>query len=149
MSLVNNRQFRPARPIRFINAEFQFPAFEFTYPEWAGASYALGTLAAAPGFNYTFKPPATAPNESFVAVIRYNSGTTYFRWRLWDNENAMIPFDLYRGEKIYNSLSPVLEIWNVQGTLTAAVADAWTLTMGLLVTPTSITDITPTIYTSL
>lgn len=146
--MLNNRQFRVARPIRFIHSQLQLPAFSFTSTEWAGASYAGGTLPAAPGFNYAFKLPITPQSESFVPVIRFNIGDTYYRWRLWEIGTEIIPFGVYSGEKLYAAYPPVLEIWNVRTHRIATMSDTWYLTINRLTEPTSISDQTPVIYAS-
>ena len=131
--------------MRFLHTELLFPAFSATYSSWPGASYAITTLAAAPGANYVFKLNIPAQSETFVSVIRWNSGATYYRYKLWDVDGAIVPFGLYGGEKVINSQSPTLEIWNVNGELTAAMSAPWTLPIGLLELPDSISDTTPSV----
>lgn len=137
---TNLREFRKLRPLRFIPRLLQFPSFSETYVTWPNASYAITELAAAAGFDYAFKVPVAAPNETFVAVIRTNVADVYTRYKLWTTGTEIVPFPLYGGELIANAESPTLEIWIVQGELTAAVGTAWNLTIGLLSEPTSISD---------
>lgn len=132
--------------MRFLPSEITLQAFELVTSPWPGASYAVGTIPAAPGFNYAFVIPCVPQSSTFVPVIRYNSGTTYFRRKLWTLGTEIIPFGLYSGELIYNSLNPVLEIWTVQGQLTATMPATWYMTINPLKTPTSISDVTPAYF---
>lgn len=142
----NNRRFKQARPIRFIPSKIVLPGFAYSYPEWAGASYAIGLLQANPGFNYAFRLPVQVQSETFVPVIRTNVGLIYTRYKLWTTGTEMIPYPLYAGEEISTDEFPVLEIWNVQGTLTAEMTEEWYLTLGLQSTPESLQDQTAILY---
>lgn len=146
MQTVNNRQFRLARGARRINAQVQFPAFNAVTAAWPGASYAITTLPANPGFNYAFRLPITAQSSSFVPVIRFNNGATYYRYKLWTTGTEIVPFELYSGQKIVAGYNPVLEIWTVQGSTTAAMSASWNMSIGFVTDPNSISDTSPIVY---
>jgi len=145
--MENPRRFRKDRPVRFLTARLALGSFSFTAPAWPGASFALGTIAANPGFNYAFKLPITAQNDTFVPVIRWNNGATYYRYKLWTTGAEVIPFGTYGGEKIPTAQSPVLEIWTVNGE-NPVQADTWYLDISPLTDPQSISDTTQAVYTA-
>jgi hypothetical protein len=122
-------------------------AFSFSYEVWADASYALGTIAANPGFDYAFTLPIVAQSTAFVPVIRWNDGDTYYRYKLWTTGTEMVPYGLYAGETIPTAQNPVLEIWNVNGMLVMTMP-AWTMEISSISTPVSLRDITPITYTA-
>lgn len=120
--------------------------FDLSYTTWADASYALGTISANPGFDYAFVIPVVRQSLTFVPVIRWVVDGIYTRYKLWSTGAEMVPYELYDGQTVPTSASPVLEIWNVQGELTLAMATPWYLTISPLKTPTSLSDVSPTIY---
>lgn len=146
MTTVNNRRFKLARGARRINAQVQFAAFSAVAAAWPGASYAITTLPANPGFNYAFTLPITPAATTFVPVIRFNNGATYYRYKLWSTGTEMVPFELYAGQKIVSSYNPVLEIWTVQGSLAPAMSAPWNLSIGFVTDPGSIADNSPIVY---
>jgi hypothetical protein len=118
----------------------QFPAFSYTYSTWPGASYALGELAANPGFDYAFRLNIAAQSTTFVPVIRTGSGGNFTRYKLWTTGAEIVPFGLYGGEKISAAENPTLEIWCVNGELTAEMAAPWLLDISKLEDPASLND---------
>jgi hypothetical protein len=133
--------------MRFIPSFLALQSFAFSYEVWADASYALGTIGANPGFDYAFTLPVLRQSTAFVPVIRWNDGTTYYRYKLWTTGTEMVPYDLYAGETIPTAQNPVLEIWNVQGQLVLTMP-SWTVEISPISTPSSLTDTSPITYTA-
>jgi len=144
---LNNRKFRKARGMRFLHGRLILGAFSMTAPSpWPGASIAPGTLAVNPGFNFAFKLPIAAQSETFVPIIRWNNGSTYYRYKLWSTGDEIAPFPPYRGEKVPTAQNPTLEIWTVQGE-NPLMSASWYLDISPLELPDAISDLTATTYT--
>lgn len=128
-----------------LNQYLQVPAFSIAYPMWAGSSYALATAALSLPSNFAFRLPITRLSTTFVLAVKWTVSGTVYRYKLWSGIGENFDFPLYAGEVI-PATGAVLEIWNVEGSLTAVNASAQNLLLDLLEDPTTCCDVEATGY---
>ena len=127
---MRDSEYRVITAIRATRKTLTVPTFLYA-ATWTGVS---SMLASAPLSNlnpFSFKRPITAPNDSFVAAVRWSVSPYVYRYKLWDD--GVLYFPVYNGEQI--GANAVLEIWSVADQATAYLEESWTLTCSKLVLP--------------
>lgn len=129
------------------NYELVFAPFSYPYPANIGASVILAIYQVPITGAWTVRYPFTQPNNTFVAVVRFVSGTITRRYRLWQGVGEIMHWPLYIGERL--PAGAAIEIWSVPD-VTAELSTNWILKLGLLELPANPadrngTDITPTV----
>lgn len=93
--------------------EFILPAFTLPPDTWAGASQLLATWSFENStYAFSLKLPIEEFGENFVAAVSYIDGDTTIRFKLFDNDLAVLYFPIYNGEKLGENA--LLEIWSVE-----------------------------------
>lgn len=91
----------------------QVPEVSLAMPDWLGASYSIAQ------YNYTFTDDFVLrefsgfpESSSCVVCIRWRTGFSVFRYKLWENVSEIMPtIRLYNGELIREQFC--IEIWTV------------------------------------
>lgn len=127
---MRDAEFRGLTSVKATRKTLVIPTFTYA-AVWTGVS---SMLASAPLSNtnpFSFKRPITAPNNSFVAAVRWSESPYVYRYKLWDD--GVLYFPVYDGEQL--GANAVFEVWSVKDQALAYLEEDWTLTCSKLVLP--------------
>lgn len=135
-SILNYETVREVSPAGWLLSYISIPTFSYTGIIWKGASEIVTQFNFAASKNFTIRRLPTAPvGVDYCAVIRWRSGTTVYRYKLWQTVGETLNEKLYRGEKIGANF--VIEIWSTQTNTTVTNIAAVTFQTSIRTVPTS------------
>lgn len=146
ISLGTIRTSRNPRLVRQLNQALDVSAFSTTIEEWPGASYIVARGVVQVGSIWSFVVPVTKPSTSFVACIKWTeAGSVVRRYKLWENVGELLSYPLYNGELI-PAADVILEVWCVNGSLTASITSNWQPIIAKLDIPENCCSVNNTLY---
>lgn len=110
---------RDATLIQPQRVKFVIPAFTLAASAWAGASVILADYLVSNDYYFTFKLPIRSFGSAFVPAISYIENAVTYRFKFWDDADAVLYYPVYAGDVIGPNAR--LEIWSLN------TADAPTL----------------------
>lgn len=134
MKLQDFRKFRDPNIIQPTRTNIIIPAFILPAPIWAGASTIIAEFELSNSYFLSFKLPIRAFGSYFVAAVRWSEDSDVYRYKFWEDEDSVLFYPVYNGEKI--GLSAVIEIWSVNSAEFPALTSSQTLQSSVLNFPT-------------
>lgn len=111
-----------AKVVRRVRTYFILPVFQATFIDWIGASRPVYLINYAVSNNFTIATlPEKPSGANYIPCIKWRSGNTVYRYKLWDHEDGKLYVPVYSGQKIGKNFQ--IEIWTTQGA-TASQAEA-------------------------
>lgn len=135
MRIQQFNYFRDVNLIQPQRAKFIVPAFTLTLPVWSGASDMVAQFDIGNEFWFSLKLPIRPFGENFILAIRWSEDGVAYRFKLWDDEDAVLFYPVYAGERI--GPSAVLEIWTVDSDAAPVLSANQTLLTSFLAFSTS------------
>jgi hypothetical protein len=111
------------------------PSFTLAASDWAGASVILAEYPFGnDDYRFSIKTPTKQFGTNFIAAIRWvMDGFLVYRFKLWDDEDAVLLYPVYDGERI--GLNATLEIWSINSADEPTLAVDHTFYSSVLVFP--------------
>ena len=102
-----------ASRVRRTQSYFVIPAFQNIMPEWKTASMPVYLITYAVSNNFTIPTlPAKPATANFIPCIKWRSGSTVYRYKLWDDTAGILYVPIYAGEKIGKNFQ--IEVWSTE-----------------------------------
>jgi len=135
-SILNYATVREVSLAEWLFSYISIPVFSYTNLIWKGASEIITQFNFAASKNFTIRHlPETPVNVDYCPVIRWRSGNTIYRYKLWQTVGETLNEKLYNGEKIGANF--VIEIWSTQLNVSVTNAEAITFETSIRSVPES------------
>lgn len=110
------------------------PAFLLSAPTWAGASDLLQEYQIANDYYFSLLLPILSFGENFAFAVRWTDGDGVIRrFVLWVNDDAILYYPLYAGERI--GPNAIFEVWSVNSESAPSLDDNQVLYTSVLTFP--------------
>lgn len=133
MRLQDFAKFRDATIIQPQRAKLLVPTMSLAASPWAGASVILAEFDISNGYYFSFYLPIAEFGSDFIPAIRWVEDEVVHRYKLWDDENAVLYYPVYNGERI--GLNATIEIWSLNSTGEPTLLTAKILPISVLAFP--------------
>lgn len=125
----------------------QVPAFTAGVLAWTGASYQVARTVINAGMPWAISKPIARPSGlNACAAVRFTSGGTVYRWKLWQDVGEVLHWSLYDGT-VLPEAGVYLEFWSIDDDqLTMTLATAWNIKLTALTFPEPFYDYSDAIF---
>jgi len=125
-TVVDWLTFRAVTPVTKVRSYINLPAFSYSNT-WIGASEIITQFNFSASKNFVLRNrPIPPTGVNFCLCIRWRTGQTVYRWKLWQNVGEVLNVPLYNGELIKKNF--VLEVWTTNTATISLSEDLRTLT---------------------
>jgi len=131
-SILDWTTIRPAVSAKSVYGYITVPAFAIGPLEWKGASEIVQQYNYSASKNFALRSRPTKPTDAdYVLCIRYRIGDTVYRYKLWDDDDLVLPnVNLYSGQIIKKNFC--IEAWSLRDSTTATQLTNITLRTGIM-----------------